>query len=223
MRVAVLYSGGKDSNMAMYKAKKLGYEIACLITLAPSREDSWMFHFPNIELTKLQAKSLNLPLIYEKTEGEKEKELEDLVRAIKKAVKRYKIKGIVSGAIESKYQKKRVDRICKDLKLKSIAPLWHINHEKYLKEVSDKFEVIITAVAAEGFDETWLGRKIDDSFIKDIGELNKKYGINITLEGGEGETLVINSPIFRKKIKIIKAKKLMENKCTGKLIIEKAM
>lgn len=223
MKVAVLYSGGKDSNMALYKAKQLGHDIVCLITLAPLKEDSWMFHFPNIKLTKLQAKALNIPLIYEKTKGEKEKELKDLVKAVRKAIKKYKIKGLVSGALESRYQKTRIDKICKNLGLKSMAPLWHINHKKYLEEVSEKFETIITAVSAEGLDEKWLGRKIDKGFIKDIEKLHKRYGINMTLEGGEGETFVLDGPFFKKKIRIIKLKKTMENECTGKLVIEKAM
>src|SRR3989338_5267097 len=112
MRVAALLSGGKDSMYAVYKLANK-HDISCLITLKSRKPDSYMFHFPNIELTKVQAKLMNLPHIFKLTSGEKEKELNDLKKALIEAKSKYKIKGVVSGSISSSYQKIRVEKICK--------------------------------------------------------------------------------------------------------------
>ena len=142
MKIAALISGGKDSLYATYQAGKKN-ELKCLITLKSVNPESYMFHIPNIELVKLQAKSMKVPLIFKKTLGVKEEELKDLENAVKQAIKKYKIKGLVSGAIESNYQKERIDNICKKLGIKSITPLWHINKNSYIKLLIKKFSIII--------------------------------------------------------------------------------
>lgn len=87
MKLGVLFSGGKDSNYAMYLAKKAGYEISVLITIESENQESYMFHTPSISKVKRQAEVLRIPLIIEKTKGEKEKELIELENAIKKSIK----------------------------------------------------------------------------------------------------------------------------------------
>jgi diphthine-ammonia ligase len=74
MKLGVLFSGGKDSCYALFKAGK-EHEIVCLITMASDNPDSYMFHTPNIEMTKLQSEALDIPLISGRTKGEKEEEL----------------------------------------------------------------------------------------------------------------------------------------------------
>jgi len=205
-KVAVLFSGGKDSCMSAYLAKKQGHDIMCLITMDSENPESYMFHTPSIKKTKHQAKVMNLPLIVKKTKGKKEKELEDLEIAIREAKKRYKIKGVVSGALASNYQKSRIESICKKLKLKSLTPLWHKNEFKYLNEIiKNKFQVIITAVSAYPLNASWLGREIDKKFIENIHETCKKYKIHPAGEGGEFETFVLDCPLFERPLKVIGA------------------
>jgi len=212
----VLFSGGKDSVFSLYKERK-NHNINCLISLKPKTDESYMFHYPNIDLVKKQAKALDLPLIFIKTKGEKEEELKDLEKGIKKAIKKYKIKAIISGALASNYQKSRIENLCKKYNLKSITPLWKINSEKYLKDlIKNKFEVIITGIAADGLNKNYLGRTIGENIIKEL----KKLKIHIAGEGGEYESFVLNCPLFNKKFKIKSSKKQMENNCTGKLIIK---
>jgi len=221
MRIASLFSGGKDSVFAVYKAVQAGYEVVCLITIKSKRTDSYMFHIPNIELAKLQAETLEIPIIYMNSSGVKEKELEDLKKAIKRAKEKYNIQGIVSGALASNYQAERVKKICDELNLKSINPLWGIDEEQYLMDLIDaKFKVIITGIAADGLNNGWLGREIDNNCIEDLKNLNKKNKIHIAAEGGEYETFVLDCPLFRKKIKIMDFDIIMENECTGQYIIK---
>jgi len=200
MKLGVLFSGGKDSTFAMYKAMK-EHEIACLITIQSENPDSYMFHTPNINLAELQAEAIGLPLLVAKTKGEKEKELKDLKQAIKKAKELFNIEGIVTGAIASVYQATRIQKICDKHGLWCFNPLWQKDQVELLNElVESKFEVIITGVFAFPFDENWLGRIIDKSAIKELIELEKKYKINPSGEGGELETFVLNAPFFNKKL-----------------------
>lgn len=219
MKVGVLFTGGKDSTYALFKTK---YNVKCLITMASENPHSYMFHTPNINLVKLQAKALNLPLIYKKTKGKKEEELKDLKKATQLAIKKYKIQGIVSGAIESNYQKQRIDKICKELNLKSLTPIWHINPLKYLNSlIKYKFQIIITAISAEGLTKDWIGKEITKKTIEELKKLNKKYKLHLALEGGEAETLVIDCPLFKKRLKIIKADKAIDTEYSGKYLIKK--
>ncbi len=201
MKVGVLFSGGKDSMYAAWLAKKQGDEIACLITLVSENPDSFMFHTPAVELTEKQAKLMNVPLVRQETSGIKEEELEDLKRAIKKAVKKHAIEGIITGAVASGYQKSRILKICDYFKIECINPLWGKNQIALLEELlKNKFEVIISGVAAEGFDKKWIGRKIDLKFLEEIKKLYSKYGINPAGEGGEFESLVVNCPFFKNRL-----------------------
>ena len=210
MKAAVLFSGGKDSTYAFYKERS-NYEVVCLISLFPKTSESYMFHYPNIKLVKYQAEALQLPILIQKTEAKKEEELKDLEIILKKAIKKYKIQALISGALASNYQKSRIEDLCRRLNLKSISPLWHINPEKYLKElIKNRFEVIITGVSADGLDESFLGRKIDDKLIEDL----KKINIHLGGEGGEYDTFVLDCPLFKKRLNVKKQKKIIESKYT---------
>jgi asparagine synthase (glutamine-hydrolysing) len=223
--VGALISTGKDSLYSLYLMQKKGYNVNCIITIDSQNKDSYMYHAPQMKLAKLQAKALGLgeSLIVARTKGEKEKELKELEKAIAIAKKKFKIKGVVSGALFSEYQKSRIQKICNKLKLKSFTPLWHKSQLEYLKElINAKFEVIIIKIACYGLSEKWLGRKIDLAAIGELEVLEKKFGINVAGEGGEYETFVLNAPNFSKKIVVEKAEKKMENDFTGTLGIKKA-
>jgi len=222
MKLAVLFSGGKDSAYALYKALQ-EHEVVCLISMISKNPDSYMFHTPNIFLTELQAQSIGLPLIKKETKGVKEEELEDLKAAIYEADQKYDLEGVASGAFASVYQKTRIENICKDLGLQSFTPLWGEDPEKLMREMIDNgFKFILSSVAADGLDESWLGRPIANDDIDKLVEINKKIGIHIAFEGGEAESLMIEGSIFKKKIVITKAEITMENDIIGIYKIEKA-
>jgi len=212
MKLGVLYSGGKDSTYALDLADRAKNKVVCLISIKSENKDSYMFHTPNIDITSLQSESLDIPLIKKITKGEKEIELKDLENAIKEAKKKYGIEGIVTGAVESVYQGTRIQKICDKLKLWCFNPLWQFNQIDLLNElIKNKYEIIISSIAAYPLDESWLGRKIDKKAILELKNLKEKYGINPAGEGGEFESLVINCPKFDKKIRIKKSEKEYKN------------
>ena len=221
LRLGALVSGGKDSIYAMYVMMKQNYKIECLVTIKSKNKDSFMYHTPTIDLVRLQADSLGIPLIIQETWGEKEKELEDLKIVLKLAKKKYHIDGVVHGGLFSDYQRKRIEEICDSLGLKIFSPLWHMDQEKEIREViRNGFEFIITKVACDGLDKSWLGRIITE---KDVDKLVKIKGINVAFEGGEAETLVVNCPIFSKKIDIKDYEIKCEKLYNAHIFIKKAM
>jgi ABC transporter with metal-binding/Fe-S-binding domain ATP-binding protein len=218
MRVAVLATGGKDSALALHRVLNEGHEAAYLATMIPLREDSWMFHYPNIRLVDLFAEAAEIPLVKAETSGVKEEEVEDL----KSLVAGLDVDGIVSGAIASEYQKTRIEGICRELNLKWLAPLWHEQPLGILKEILNlKFEVIMTGVYAYGFGQEWLGRKIDEATVDVLMELNKQYGVSPVGEGGEYETLVLDAPFLKKKIVVVRAEKVWKGQ-SGYYLIDEA-
>jgi len=203
MKLGVLFSGGKDSCYVAYLAKQEGNELACLITLISKNPDSYMFHTPSIERVKEQAKVMDIPLLISNTKGEKELELKDLEKAIRSAKTKYKIQGIVTGALYSEYQSSRIKEVCDKLKLGCINPLWHKDELEYLHELlRNNFHIVITGVAAYPLDKTWLGKIINQKFISDAIDLNNRYKIHPAGEGGEFETFVLNCPLFKTPLSI---------------------
>lgn len=202
MKLGALFSGGKDSTLALAIAKKY-HKISCLISIFSENPYSFMFHTPSISQVKKQAKIMNLPLISRKTKGKKEYELRTLRTCIKKAIKEYHIEGIVTGAVESTYQTTRIQKICNELNIECFNPLWQKDQLELLNEIiRKKFKVIIVGIAAYPLKKEWLGKKIDKKFIQEIKKLNRKYKISLAGEGGEFETFVLNCPLFKRELKI---------------------
>jgi diphthine-ammonia ligase len=203
MKLAVLFSGGKDSTLAMKKAMEHD-EVACLVAIVSKNKESYMFHTPNINLAKLQAEAIGLPLIEKETLGEKEVELSDLKDAISSAKKKYHVEGVVTGAIESVYQAERVQKICDELGLWCFNPLWKKDQEELLHELLDAdFKVMISGIFAYPLKKELLGKVIDKKIVASLLALRDKYKISPSGEGGEIETTVLDAPFFKKKLEIV--------------------
>jgi len=211
MKVGVLFSGGKDSCLALHKSQGF-HDVVCLISLISKSEESYMFHVPNIELTGKQAEAIGLPLVQRRTEGKKEKELKDLKIAISTAKADFDLKGIVTGAVRSVYQSTRVQRICKQLGLWCFNPLWLKDEIELLNEiVSNKYVVIISGVFAFPLDREFLGRNLDNELIQKLTRLKEEYGLSPAGEGGEIETTVTDAPFFKKRLEILDSEVSYEN------------
>jgi len=201
MRLGALFSGGKDSCLAMHMAKEAGDEVACLVTMLSENPESYMFHTPNIHLTGLQAEALGIPHVARSTKGEKEVELGDLRAAIEEAAGAHRIDGVVTGAVASVYQQGRVQRICDGLGLRCLNPLWQRDQLSILHDLLRlRFEVIVSGVFAPPLDGTWLGRTLDGAMVEELARLQQRWGINPAGEGGELETTVLWAPMFRRRM-----------------------
>jgi diphthine-ammonia ligase len=222
LRACVLFSGGKDSTYTAQIASR-NDTLMCLVTLIPEKDDSYMFHFPNIKWTSLQAYALGVPQFVQHTKGEKEEELKDLMLALKQVKSLFDVECVYTGAIRSSYQKERAERVCSSLGLKCISPLWNVNQENYMRKlVEEGYRAIITSVSALGLDEGFLGKELDRKTTESIIQRARKYEFNPALEGGEGETFVIDCPNFKSAIKITKYDKIWDG-YTGRLIIRDAI
>ena len=182
----------------------MGHRTVCLITMHPVADDSPLFHYPNSWVTEYLADAMEIPLIRFTVNGRtKEDEIMALEKTIAQAMSLYGIEGVVYGGISSNYQKQAFEEVCSRHKLAAIAPLWNVEPQKYMKElVESGFSIIIVAVSAMGLGNEWLGKQIDKDALHKLAALAKKYGFNLTFEGGEAETLVTDCPIFRKKLQV---------------------
>jgi len=212
MKLAALFSGGKDSTYAIYKAQKQGHQVECLLSVFPLSDESTLLHFPNIELTKIQSNSMRIPQIFiQSTSNDTNFETNALETILKKAKEDYSVEGMVHGGLQSKFQKQKFEKICSDLDIKLVSPLWQTEQVQYMKElINSDFNFIITSVTADGLDDTWLGKQITITELEKLEQLSKKYGFNINFEGGEAETFVIDCPLYSYPIKIEKTKNVWD-------------
>ncbi len=200
MRWAALISGGKDSICALTCAAAK-YRVAYLVNIR-AIEDSYMFHVPCASLSRLISQAVGIPLVSGVSSSHSDEliVLRDLLRGLN-------IRGLVAGTIESTYQMNRLRMLCDELRLQLYAPLWGKGTEHLLRVMVRSMDIVVVQVAAYGMDESWLGRKLDNTAVDGLIELNKRHGVHIMGEGGEYETLVLDAPIFKKRILLVNYKK----------------
>jgi len=223
-KVAVLFTGGKDSTYAIQKLRSLGYEVSCLVSMISENPFSYMLHTPNICIAELSATALEIPIFFGHTLGEEGKELQEISDSIAEARKRYGFNFLASGGLSSNYQKSRIEKIGNQLGVESLAPLWGIEQSQYIQILVDKgYHYILTSISAAGLNEKWLGREIDEGAVDELLNLSRKYQFNPAFEGGEAETLVLDCPLFlKKRLDIIESDRKWDG-VRGTLLIKKAI
>ncbi|MCW4050639.1 MAG: diphthine--ammonia ligase [Candidatus Bathyarchaeota archaeon] len=218
MRLAALFSGGKDSTYAARLMELEGHEVQYLVSMRSKNPDSYMFHTVNIDITSLQAETWEKEYVSAETEGIKEQELIDL----KTTLMELDIEGVITGAIASNYQQERIDKLCHELDLVHFSPLWGRNRVELLWEMHETgMSIIFSAVAAQGLDETWLGTSLDEVKIDRLEKLYSKYSVDPCGEGGEYESLVVDAPWFKQRIEVIDAQRTWDG-VSGRYIIAEA-
>ena len=212
MKLAALFSGGKDGTYSIFLAKKQGHEIKCLLSVFPKSDESHLLHHPNLQWTHLQSQSMQIPQLTIKSEfDETDNEINSLEKILIQAIDEYQIEGLVHGGIQSQFQKEKFENLCNKLNLKSITPLWNRNSLEYMNElISSNFVFIITSVSSGGLDDSWLGKIITKNDIDTLYALSQKFGFNLNFEGGEAETFVVDCSLFSHPIKIIQGKKIWD-------------
>ncbi|QKY21668.1 diphthine--ammonia ligase [Halolamina sp. CBA1230] len=206
-----LFSGGKDSSWALYRAQQEGLDVGRLLTVHPAG-DSYMYHTPATRLARLAAESVGLPLTeiepddfgaddVEDAGAQGDAEIEPLEAALADIAADADLTGVTAGAVESEYQTSRIEALCDRLEIDLFAPLWQRDPETLATEMLDAgFEITIVQVAAAGLDESWLGRTLDADALAELQELHDEYGVHVLGEGGEFETFVVDGPHMDRRI-----------------------
>lgn len=204
MRLASLYSGGKDSTFSLYLMEQSGHDIPYLVNVVPEDAASWIFHTPNLSVVPLMAESMGKELVTAKSSGTEEGDMEGL----RSALDGLDVEGVVSGAIWSDYQWDRMNIVCGDLGLKLMAPLWRKDQDMLMDQFIDSgIRSMIVGCYAEGLGEEWLGRIIDRQAVEELKAIRARTGISIMGEGGEYESLTIDSPMHSRPLEIISSEK----------------
>jgi len=208
-----LFSGGKDSSWALYRALEDGLNVERLLTVHPS-EESYMYHVPETQLAGLAAESIGIDHVSvdpgdleaidaDDAAAQGDAELEPLEAALTDLASEIDLAGVTAGAIESEFQTNRIQAMCDRLEIDLFAPLWQRDPEELAAEMLEAgFEITILQVAAYGLDESWLGRTLDSDAVDDLRALNDEYSVHLLGEGGEFETFVTNGPHMDRRIKL---------------------
>ncbi len=211
-----LFSGGKDSSWALYRALEEGLSVKRLLTVHPEG-DSYMYHVPATELASLAAESIGISLVDVRPDDfnadaadidaskQGDAELEPLEATLKELDETLDggVAGVTAGAVESEFQNSRIQAMSDRLEIETFTPLWQRDPKEIAADMlASGFEITIIQVAAGGLDESWLGRTLDADAIADLNELHEKYGVHLLGEGGEFETLVTNGPHMDRPIEL---------------------
>jgi len=209
---ASLFSGGKDSSWALYRALEDGLNVTRLVTVHPG-DDSYMYHVPATNLASLAAESIGIDLLEidpgdlgaasaTDAGAQGDAELEPLEAALRELATEG-LAGVTAGAIESEFQTSRIEGMCDRLGIDLYAPLWQRDPVELAEEMLDAgFEILLIQIAAAGLDESWLGRRLDADALAELVELNEQYGVHPLGEGGEFETLVTDGPHMARPIEL---------------------
>lgn len=206
-----LFSGGKDSTWAHYRAVEAGHPVETLVTVHPPR-GSYLYHVPATELTALAAESIGRELVDVDAAAPADASLDSGARAdvelepLESALGTYRdahggLAGVTAGAIASDYQASRLEAMCDRLGCALFNPLWGVEPLAAGRAMVDAgFEIRIVAVAAEGLDASWLGRRLDHAALTELSALSERRGLHVLGEGGEYETLVVDGPHMDRRI-----------------------
>jgi len=221
MKVAVLFSGGKDSTYAVKHCIDQGWDIT-LISVKPISDEAYIWHYPTVELTPLQKEALGIEkhIYVECNVIGPDKE----AKCIDPVLKELQIDAIVLGGVGlQETQIREVKKIADKYGIKTIVPHSSLNSEQLLKEELDKgLEIMISECAAAGLTEDWLGKIITKENFNELKELSNKHGFDLLGEGGSYNTFVMDAPFFSKRIEIISSEKHWHDDSRSGYIVAKA-
>lgn len=207
MKAFACWSGGKESTLALYRAKFEGINIAYLLNMVSEDGGHSRTHGIDAKLVRCQTEAMGILLIQEKSSWQNYEE------KFKKVVSEMKEKGITAGVfgdIDLQEHRDWVERVCKDIGIKPVLPLWKEKRERLLKEfINAGFEAVVIATRASSLGKEWLGRKIDKKFVADLEAMNH---IDLCGEKGEYHTFVFEGPIFKEPVKFTAGRKVLRDR-----------
>lgn len=217
MRLAALFSGGKDSTYAIYLMEQQGHSVSTLVSVLPSDPHSMVFHTPNLHLLPKMAEAMGRSMVTVRSDGTEDGDLEAMARALGLI----RVDGVVTGAIASDYQWDRINWVCERLGLRVFSPLWRREQGALMRDLlSSGVRAVVVAVMAEGLGPEWLGRPLDEGALNHLLELRRTQGVNPSGEGGEYESLVVDSPLHWKRLELVEVERSV-SRDQGRLMVRK--
>lgn len=202
MRLATLFSGGKDSVLATYIMEGQGHEVGILVNVRPRDPHSWVFHTPNLDVLPLMAEAMGKKLVTVDSSGTEEDDL----KALSQVLSGLEVEGVVTGAIASDYQWDRINHVCEGLDLRVFSPLWRKDQGMLMDELLDSgIKALLVSVSADGLETSWLGKEIDAAMLETLRKVALRRGMNLAGEGGEYETTVLDSPLHTMSMRILES------------------
>jgi diphthine-ammonia ligase len=202
---AASWSGGKDSCLACWKAISQGLKVNHLLNFIHADSTKAMSHGLDSKLLALQAQAMGLPILQQKVTWE------TYEAGFKDALEKLKLKGItglVTGDIYLQEHKDWIDRVCGEVGIKALLPLWEIDSPTLLTDfIEAGFKAIIVSVKSKFLGKEWLGRQVDKKLASELGQI----GVDVCGEAGEFHTFVYDGPAFKKPVKIGKAVPVARN------------
>lgn len=220
MKVAILYSGGKDSTFAIDYAMQRGWKIEYLLSVKPTRKDCFLFHYATVEHTKELAKILGIRHILTRCGVADSKKEADIV---KKIVSKNRVDAVVLGGTGLQMtQIKSIQDALRPLKIEAFAAHAGQDHDGVMEDMIKKgYKIMITQIASDGLNEDWLGKVLDKDSLKELFERSLRFGFHTGGEGGYYDTLVLDGPLFNKKLEIDEIERVMEDDYCGHVIVKK--
>jgi diphthine-ammonia ligase len=216
MKIVASWSGGKDSCFACYKAIQEGYDVSKLLIMMsdPSKSN---FHMIRSDMLDAQSQAIGIPIVKWMTTPD------TYEQDFKKALLQMKadgVEGIVTGDVYdvALHEAGWLDRVCKEVGLTPVKPLWHRDTQQILSEfINDGFKATVVRVKLDVLGMEWLGRQVNREFFNDLLKLGT---VDPCGERGEFHTFVTDGPFFKNRIEILESEKTKLNS-HGRLVIKR--
>ena len=222
MKVAIMYSGGKDSTYALWHAIKEKWDIKALISVKPKDTEAYLYHYATVEHTPLIAKAVGIPHILLNCNVNGPKEEASILEPV---FSKLDIDAVLLGGVGlQKTQIREIGLTAERFGIRAIVPHRGMDHLELFKEIINSgFDVRITQVASYGLGPEWLGRKINIDALTELKILSEQYGFHIGFEGGYADTFVCDAPFYSRKIEFGETKKVWDpTTYSGYLVVKNA-
>ena len=211
MKVVASWSGGKDSCFACFKALEQGYKVSHLVNFISREFRRVSFHGTRAHLISRQAQAIGIPLA-QSTVPPDMSLYERIFKQAVSSLKRSGVEGMVFGDIYLQEHRDWIERVCGELGITPILPLWNMTPEHVLSDfVEAGFKAVVVSAKANIFDREWLGRLTDRKFLVDIKNLQLVKELDVCGEHGEYHTFVVDGPLFARRVQVAYGVRMQRN------------
>lgn len=203
MKCFVSWSGGKDSCLALWRAKQRGLEVVYLLTTLSKSTGRTVGHGFSGHLMRAQAHALGLEALLIQAEWD---EYESRFKEALVTLRKRGIEGGVFGDIDVSEHREWVEQVCKETEISPCLPLWGESQDILLEEwASQGFEAVVVSSKTDALGLEWLGRRVACGSVDELQRTLAAKGCSLSGEAGEYHTLAVWGPCFQKRIEIEEA------------------